>query len=332
MPESRCGSLLPCASSQRDQLLGVGRALLELDPGVDVLGRLADDHEVDVVVAGADARVGLARPHLRVEVEALAQPDVDRAEAVADRRRDRPLSATPFRRIDSSVESGSGLPPCSSITSAPAGWTSHSNSTPVASSTRRVASVSSGRCRRRGSRSRGAPSDARFYVRSGVSPAETCRASARAIRASVWACERLPSRARRRHRLRDGDRRARQGGIGAPLPGRRHRGARRPLPVREGLGPARRRELRAGHAARRADRAAGPERLGDGRPAGRPGDARPEVGPEAARRHRARAGARRSGAALGRGAVDRRAGGARRRADRARSRRSSRARTRRRSS
>ena len=55
-----------------------------------------------------------------------------------------PLSATPFRRIDSSVASGSGLPPWSAITSAPAGWTSHSNSTPVASSTRRVASVSSG--------------------------------------------------------------------------------------------------------------------------------------------------------------------------------------------
>src|SRR4051812_18236659 len=55
-----------------------------------------------------------------------------------------PLIATPVRRIDSSVVSGSGLPPCWSITSAPACWTSHSNSTPVASTTRRVASMSSG--------------------------------------------------------------------------------------------------------------------------------------------------------------------------------------------
>src|SRR4051812_12426373 len=55
-----------------------------------------------------------------------------------------PLIATPVRRIDSSVVSGSGLPPCWSITSAPACWSSHSNSTPVASRTRRVASTSSG--------------------------------------------------------------------------------------------------------------------------------------------------------------------------------------------
>src|SRR5436305_13163420 len=55
-----------------------------------------------------------------------------------------PLSATPFRRIESSTCSGSGLPPYSSITSVPACCTSQSNSTPVASRTRRVASVSSG--------------------------------------------------------------------------------------------------------------------------------------------------------------------------------------------
>src|SRR5689334_18436945 len=55
-----------------------------------------------------------------------------------------PLSATLFCRIDSSVSSGSGFPPCSAMTPSPAGRTSHSNSTPVASSTRRVASVSSG--------------------------------------------------------------------------------------------------------------------------------------------------------------------------------------------
>ena len=54
-----------------------------------------------------------------------------------------PFSATPLRLIDSSVSSGRGVP-ASSITSTPACRTSHSKSTPVASRTRRAASVSSG--------------------------------------------------------------------------------------------------------------------------------------------------------------------------------------------
>src|SRR5436190_8583430 len=54
-----------------------------------------------------------------------------------------PLIATLLARTESSVSSGKGVP-ASSITSTPAWRTSHSNSTPVASSTRRVASVSSG--------------------------------------------------------------------------------------------------------------------------------------------------------------------------------------------
>src|ERR687895_1451292 len=54
-----------------------------------------------------------------------------------------PLIAMPRSRMESSVRSGSGLP-SSSWTSMPASWKSHSNSTPVASSTRRVASASSG--------------------------------------------------------------------------------------------------------------------------------------------------------------------------------------------
>src|SRR3954452_15423302 len=55
-----------------------------------------------------------------------------------------PLSATPLPRIDSSVSSGNGLPSLAAIDSSPAERTSHSKSTPVASSTRRLASVSSG--------------------------------------------------------------------------------------------------------------------------------------------------------------------------------------------
>src|SRR4051794_41592841 len=59
-------------------------------------------------------------------------------------RGDRPFRATPVSRIASRTSDGSGLPPWRSITSAPASRTSHSSSTPVASRTRRVASVSSG--------------------------------------------------------------------------------------------------------------------------------------------------------------------------------------------
>ena len=80
-----------------DQLLGVGRSLLVLDPGVEVLGVLADDHEVDVVEARAHARVRLARAHLRVHVERLAEPDVDGAEASSDGRRDRALQRDAVR-------------------------------------------------------------------------------------------------------------------------------------------------------------------------------------------------------------------------------------------
>src|SRR5215208_7074659 len=55
-----------------------------------------------------------------------------------------PLSATPLPRIDSSASAGSGLPSLAAIDSSPAERRSHSKSTPVASSTRRLASVSSG--------------------------------------------------------------------------------------------------------------------------------------------------------------------------------------------
>ena len=73
------------------QLVRLVGSDLVLDPRVEILGRLADDHDVDVLVARADAGIALAGAHLRVEVEALSQRDVDRAEAAADRRRDRPL-------------------------------------------------------------------------------------------------------------------------------------------------------------------------------------------------------------------------------------------------
>src|ERR1700674_3078208 len=69
----------------------VGGALLELEPRVDVLGVLADDDEVEVVAQVASALVSLDRPHERVQIEGLAQGDIDAAEAAADRCRDRTL-------------------------------------------------------------------------------------------------------------------------------------------------------------------------------------------------------------------------------------------------
>ena len=74
-----------------DHAFGVVGAGLVLDPGVEILGVLAHDHEIDVVVARAHAEVRLARAQAGVEPELVAERDVDRAEAGADRRRDRPL-------------------------------------------------------------------------------------------------------------------------------------------------------------------------------------------------------------------------------------------------
>jgi hypothetical protein len=60
-----------------DQLLHFLSALLVLDPRVEVLGVFADDDQVDVLESGPDARIRLTRTHLRVQVEALSQRDVD---------------------------------------------------------------------------------------------------------------------------------------------------------------------------------------------------------------------------------------------------------------
>ena len=143
MPEPR-GDLLRLERVQRrDDLLGGVRPGLVLDSGVQVLGVLADDDDVDVLVARAHARVRLAGAQACVQLELVAERDVDRAEARADRRRDRALEGDAVLATDSSVSSGSGVP-ASSMTSTPAWRTSHSRATPVASRTRRVASVSSG--------------------------------------------------------------------------------------------------------------------------------------------------------------------------------------------
>ena len=76
--------------------LRLGRARRPLDARVDVLGVLAEDHHVHVLRPLHRARHALEpahRPQADVEVELLAQRDVQRADAAADRRGERPLDA-----------------------------------------------------------------------------------------------------------------------------------------------------------------------------------------------------------------------------------------------
>ena len=70
---------------------------LVLEPGVQVFGVLADDDDVDVGEAALHARQIADRPQVRVEIQRLAQPDVDAREALRDRRCHRPLQRNPVR-------------------------------------------------------------------------------------------------------------------------------------------------------------------------------------------------------------------------------------------
>ena len=87
----------PGRPARRDELAQLlapsGESYLELDAGVEVLGVLADDHDVRLGEARPHALVGLAGADAGVEVELLAQQHVDRAEARAHRRRGRALDA-----------------------------------------------------------------------------------------------------------------------------------------------------------------------------------------------------------------------------------------------
>ncbi len=79
-----------CAGDDLDALRGVGSDHV-LDARVEVLGVLADDDEVDVVVARLEALDGARRPEVGVEPERLTKRDVDAPEALADGGRDRAL-------------------------------------------------------------------------------------------------------------------------------------------------------------------------------------------------------------------------------------------------
>ena len=75
-------------------LRGLGRAVLPLDAGVDVLGVLAEDHHVGVLWMlhrRGDALEPAHGAEADVEVELLAEGDVERADAAADGRGERSL-------------------------------------------------------------------------------------------------------------------------------------------------------------------------------------------------------------------------------------------------
>jgi hypothetical protein len=55
-----------------------------LNARVLALSILSDDHDVDVVIRGLDAGDGARRPHVGVEVELLAQRQVERHVTLSD--------------------------------------------------------------------------------------------------------------------------------------------------------------------------------------------------------------------------------------------------------
>ena len=93
---SRVMILMLSAASRPDHVL---------DAGVQVLGVLADDDQVDVVVARLDARHRLGGAQVGVQPERLAKPDVDAPEPAADRGGDRALEPDlrPPHRLEDGV-------------------------------------------------------------------------------------------------------------------------------------------------------------------------------------------------------------------------------------
>src|SRR4029453_3793270 len=87
---------LHLALEEGNDLLRLGALRLPLDAGVDVLGVLAEDDDVDLLGAPHRARHAVEvahRPQADVQIEQLAQRDVERANAAADRSGERPLDA-----------------------------------------------------------------------------------------------------------------------------------------------------------------------------------------------------------------------------------------------
>ena len=83
----------PLRRGASDDLDALGGVLADhvLDARVQVLGVLPNDHQVDVVVPALDPDHRPCGAQVRVQVQRLAQPDVDAAEAGPDGGRDRAL-------------------------------------------------------------------------------------------------------------------------------------------------------------------------------------------------------------------------------------------------
>jgi hypothetical protein len=81
------------AKDQLPEVQRAGRADVEFDARVEILRVLPDDHEIDVLEAGANSRIGLAGALAGVEVELLAERDVHAPESGAHGGRDRTLEA-----------------------------------------------------------------------------------------------------------------------------------------------------------------------------------------------------------------------------------------------
>jgi hypothetical protein len=114
-----------------------------LEAGVEALGVLPDDDDVDAGVLWAQLGDDARGAEADVEVERLAERDVRAREPLADRRRDRALDADRLRRSDSRSALGT-TSPVSSMARVPATWRSQVTRTPAASTTRVIASVISG--------------------------------------------------------------------------------------------------------------------------------------------------------------------------------------------
>ena len=245
IPELPQDLLLLAGVEEVDHGVRVVGARLELDPGVEVLGVLADDDEVDALVARAHARVRLAGPDARVEAELVAQRDVHGAEPGADRRRDRALErdAVALDRLERLLrERRPGL--LHHVDARLLDVPLERDAGRLEDAARRLGELGAGSV----AGNRGSPC-ATSGGRIVAGPGSPVRYRPSHCRPRRKECdERLQAGSRRRRRRRDRDRRARPRGRRPPLPRHRHRGARRDVPVRERLGAPRRRRPRLRHA------------------------------------------------------------------------------------
>ena len=123
--------LLTRALDKLREFLNLGSALIELNAGVEVLGVLTHNNQVNVAEARAIARLRQAGAHAGVQVKMLAQGHVNAAETRATGVVMGPLIATLVSATASSTCWGSGVPN-SSTTPAPASWTFQLIWTPAA--------------------------------------------------------------------------------------------------------------------------------------------------------------------------------------------------------